>query len=247
MADPNEQSLKWSRPHAQAENGANGSSQEKLGRNGKNLILRVPCGVVVRKIVKPGEDMYDDREEGADEDSVDENNANPLPSDDETKQKQNAATAFSSWDVKRDEENNAGVEFFPLDDDDGDDPFDDFDSENMNNTDEIDSNPSQQKKIYLIDLDKPGAHIMVARGGRGGYGSMMYASDHGPLPEARILIANAQPAPPEVTYLELELKLIADVGTIGFPNAGMYGTNLPFMDGACQDNFASLTVCPYNR
>lgn len=244
VADPYEQSLRWSQPHLQAEKGSNGMSQGMSGRNGKNLIVRVPCGVVVKKIVLPGDELYDytkvlDEEEntstqgnwGDDEDYDDNTNNNSL----------------DNWNIDRDEENNAGVEFFAIDEE-GNPLLDDVDessngNEKRNNSDSNENtteNPTNgydfdvddeqyyspqerrrlEQKVSLADLDKPGANIMVARGGRGGYGSIIYASVHGPLPDAHILIDNAKSQPSEVTYLELELKLIADIGTIGFPNAG---------------------------
>jgi hypothetical protein len=56
LADPNEQTLHLNRPVLRAEKGANGSGKQKHGRNGRNRIIRVPCGVVVRKISSPHDD-----------------------------------------------------------------------------------------------------------------------------------------------------------------------------------------------
>ena len=53
LADDNEQSLNMQRHHFQAQDGKNGSSQQLHGRNGKDLIIRVPRGVVVKKINDP--------------------------------------------------------------------------------------------------------------------------------------------------------------------------------------------------
>jgi hypothetical protein len=49
VADANEQSLNMSTHHYKGEDGAHGSSKEKHGRNGKDKIIRVPCGVVVKR------------------------------------------------------------------------------------------------------------------------------------------------------------------------------------------------------
>lgn len=49
LADANEQSLNMSTHHYKAEDGKHGSSREKHGKNGKDKIIRVPCGVVVKR------------------------------------------------------------------------------------------------------------------------------------------------------------------------------------------------------
>ena len=215
VADPNQHTLRRSQPHVQAGKGTNGTSQERLGRSGKNLIVRVPCGTVVRRVVTvEEEDPYG--EVGQVDMTHDEN--------DEENSSDDADTAFASWNIDRDSTNNQGVEFFALDD-----PLDDDEvtTEDVGDGAQGEDEPVltiERKSVYLADLDKPGAYVMVAKGGRGGIGTMFYSSVHGPLPEPRTLIQRAQPEPGEVAFLELELKLIADIGLVGFPNAGMLRT-----------------------
>jgi GTP-binding protein len=67
----------------------------------------------------------------------------------------------------------------------------------------------------LADLDTPGEQVQVARGGRGGAGNTRYATSTNRFP----LLAQAGEAGEERS-LRLELKLLADVGIIGAPNAG---------------------------
>ena len=67
----------------------------------------------------------------------------------------------------------------------------------------------------LADLDTPGEQLQVARGGRGGAGNTRYATSTNRFP----MLAQAG-EPSEERSLRLELKLLADVGIIGAPNAG---------------------------
>lgn len=67
----------------------------------------------------------------------------------------------------------------------------------------------------LGDLTLPGSQLVVARGGRGGRGNTAFKS---PTNRAPRQFEPGQEA--EVRQLELELKVIADVGLVGLPNAG---------------------------
>lgn len=105
-----------------AENGASGGSARKRGRNGKKLVLKVPCGTLV-KDSETGEELY--------------------------------------------------------------------------------------------DLHEEGQEVLLCRGGRGGRGNASFATSTNQAP------SKATPGRDgESKSIELELKLIADVGLVGFPNAG---------------------------
>ena len=67
----------------------------------------------------------------------------------------------------------------------------------------------------IKDLIKPGETFVPARGGRGGQGNARFKTSTNRTPRF------AQPGEPgETKTLKLELKLLADVGIIGLPNAG---------------------------
>lgn len=67
----------------------------------------------------------------------------------------------------------------------------------------------------LTDLVAHGQEFIVARGGRGGRGNIRFATPRNPAPE---IAENGEPG--EERHLELELKILADVGLVGFPSVG---------------------------
>lgn len=259
--------------HYIADSGTNGGSQGKLGRNGRNLIITVPPGVIVKRIIDPLTEHYnpitksvesiipfndnngydndnnnmnkdgnlvlynyeddDDSHNNSETDDNDDEVDDEVRTDDEEEDDENDDDDDDQESNNEEEDDDeGGIEFFEM----TEDEVNSFDNNNSNTTNDSNTNNSEdlvidadnentitnnnRQSIVLADLDQSGSYIVVAKGGRGGMGTIRYSSRHGPLPDAKVLIKNAQPIIGEVCHLELELKLLADIGLVGYPNAG---------------------------
>jgi GTP-binding protein len=74
---------------------------------------------------------------------------------------------------------------------------------------------ADDRETLLADLDAPGKRILLCRGGDGGFGNAHYKSSTNRAPRRA-----DKGFPGEERWVWLRLKLIADVGLVGLPNAG---------------------------
>jgi GTP-binding protein len=70
-------------------------------------------------------------------------------------------------------------------------------------------------KEVLADLVRHGQEAVIAKGGRGGRGNIRFATAKNPAPH---VAENGEPG--DERWVELELKLLADVGLVGYPSVG---------------------------
>lgn len=136
-------------PILTAENGKNGAGKRSAGRSGRDLIVEVPIGTVVYRLL-----------------------AGP------------AAASSPTLDGAR-----AGVPQA--------------------------TSPASVAKVLLADLTYDGQTAIIAKGGDGGFGNAHFKSSTRQTP-----IIHEVGEPGEEFEAELELKLLADVGLVGLPNAG---------------------------
>lgn len=79
---------------------------------------------------------------------------------------------------------------------------------------------------FIADLKEEGQSAVIAKGGRGGRGNVRFATHNNPAPS---ISENGEPG--EERDVELELKVLADVGLVGFPSVGK-STLLSVVSGA---------------
>jgi len=74
---------------------------------------------------------------------------------------------------------------------------------------------AEDKETLLLDMDQPGQRVRLLKGGNGGFGNTYFK---GPVNQAPRFANPGQDG--EEAWIWLRLKLIADVGLVGLPNAG---------------------------
>ena len=88
-----------------------------------------------------------------------------------------------------------------------------------------------EKGIIIADITKHGEEVVIAKGGRGGRGNTSFATPRVPAPE---ICEKGEPG--ESKFIRVELKVLADVGLVGFPSVGK--STLISVVSACKPKIA---------
>lgn len=186
------------RPRLIADNGEHGMGKGMDGHAGKDLVIKVPCGTTVWRLPSP---PTEDSGEGAAaaETATDEGSEEP---EIEEGVEEGAPPRLMASTRGRPVIRQAG----PL-------KAEEVDLSKVGNEDEA---PKEHEgREWVTDLVEDGQQWVLCKGGRGGLGNRNFATATRQTPRF------AQPGEPgQEGRFVLELRIMADVGLVGFPNAG---------------------------
>lgn len=178
-------------PRLLAQNGQFGMGKGMDGHAGKDLIVKVPCGTLVWRLPTP---TQTGTPPNPDDDTPDDSSDEPAPP------KAGARPLLLSAGHSRPVIRHAGgARALEID----------------LNTDESPIHPDGSERELVADLTENGQRFVLCKGGRGGLGNRNFATSVRQTPRF------AQPGEPghEGEFL-FELRILADVGLVGYPNAG---------------------------
>ncbi len=175
-------------PRIVAKNGLPGQGKGKTGKSGPTVVVKVPCGTTIWRLVDPETARIQEAyQRGSDSGQED------LSESEASLEETRAADGMI-----RHQGSERAVE---------------IDLEHTQK-EETDSEPRLQKEL-AADLVEDGQRFVLCRGGKGGLGNQHFANSKHQTPRF------AQPGQPgdEGTFL-LELRILAEIGLVGYPNAG---------------------------
>lgn len=194
-----------------AANGRGGGSTQLSGKNGENVVLQVPVGTVVRWSPPLDELKRMFHEAGSSADGATEvdivTNLSRFDNDSLIQLRRDSYADGQGWLFKEQEEEHIRAQQYfrqliPK--------VRHFDTINRRREAEQDTFPYEG-----IDLDRPGQSVMLLAGGNGGLGNMHFLT--GDIRNPRF--AKQGRSGLESTFI-FELRLLADLGLVGLPNAG---------------------------
>ena len=200
--------LKKRRLYAARRGGA-GASAKCSGKNAEDLVIHVPVGTQVI-VIPESENPPPEISERFTGDGPHEFSSED-PDENELENEYDKASADEGDFSAGDEEGEMIVEYVA----DGDPDDYEFGEDPEESDDSIIIEDLSQGERILGDLVRPDQTLVVARGGIGGLGNQHFATSSNQSP------THAQPGRPGERFtIRLNLKLLADVGLIGLPNAG---------------------------
>jgi GTP-binding protein len=179
-------------PRLIAESGEGGMGKGMDGHAGKDLVIKVPVGTIVWKLEDTTPKPTDPR--STDEEDDDDENEEDAP-----KSKPSFKMSTTARPVIRHAGSDRAMEINLEEDD-----------------DESTSSPVDEPQGEIVaDLTEHGKRFILCKGGRGGLGNRNFATARRQTPRF------AQPGEPgEEGHYRLELRFMADVAVLGYPNAG---------------------------
>lgn len=186
-----------------AGDGYNGKGSYQHGKKGKDLTVEIPLGTVIKEISRETEMERIARDQ----------EAMGIHADDSQKARReklfvvhpSAELGESDWQLAEDILVKAGR--LPQDRSSRKRPMKRRDG----------ALPLEDEKLDM-DISKPLKEpLLVSRGGLGGYGNPHFINNDNPFRSPRVA---SRGMTPDILTLTLELKMLADVGLVGFPNAG---------------------------
>jgi len=172
-------------PRLLAEVGEAGGGKGMDGKAGDDLIIKVPCGTLVWKLLEQPEPVSEAEEPAEQPDAEQEGEREPL------------VLSTSNRPLIRHTGRERALEI------------------NLEEDELETAKPVEGDRELVADLTEDGQQFVLCKGGRGGLGNRNFATARHQTPRF------AQPGEPgtEGNY-QLELRLVAQVGLVGYPNAG---------------------------